>query len=374
MDDKGYKFYLEAKLEPIQETVALRKEVASVIDLPSETERQPDLSYFSSIFVSTGTNLNNAHFLSSELVMAEGTIASKAVDIEHEEDQIIGHIYHKAFVDSSGEEVSIEELQNKEIAAIDEEEYHIAIASVIYKSRFPQIAQEVAEGKWKVSMEAYFRDFDIKIGDTILSKDEAASLGVDVFSENSYGQQAKIIKAGETIAEGPIVRVLRGICFSGVGIVKNPANPPSVVLEATASNNDNVIILDFDTIEKASNNVTISNIEEKNKKIVKKASKVSKQVENSELQYDDTVGLCVNYKKELTDSIVKDQDTKVFAKNWCTKYDTTCPVSGDYTDANCLSKVVASLTEEIVERELDLIYENAKINKLTSQLLSLLKK
>jgi hypothetical protein len=362
--DKGYKFYLEAEMKPVKETVALKKEVASVVDLPKEGDRQPDLSYFSSIFVSTGTNLNNAHFLASELVMAEGTITSKAVDIEHEEDQIIGHIYHKAFVDSEGDEVLLSDLKNSEIAALDKEEYHIAIASVIYKTRFPQIAQEVAEGKWKVSMEAYFQDFDVKVGDTILSKDEAASLGLDVFAEANYGKQAQVVKAGKVIAEGTLARVLRGICFSGVGIVKNPANPPSVVLDATASK-DNIIVLDYDkeVSNNTDNNVTNNIIDNKDTK-----------TEQSELQYDDTVGVCVHYQKELLDDIVKTQDTKVLETQWCMKYERTCPVTGEYQNPECLAKTIASLTKEIVERELDLVYKNNKINKLTDQLLKVLKK
>jgi hypothetical protein len=374
MNDKGYKFYMEAKLEPIKETVALRKEVASVVDLPLEHERQPDLSYFSSIFVSTGTNLNDAHFLSSELVMAEGTVVSKAVDIEHEEDQIIGHIYHKAFVDTEGKEVPVDELLKKEVSSIDDEDYHVVIASVIYKSRFPQIAQEIAEGKWKVSMEAYYKDFDIKIGEMILSKDEAKALGMDVFAEESYGKHAEIVKAGKIVAEGKIVRVLRGICFSGVGIVKNPANPPSVVLEATASTDtEDTLVLDMDNLEKSSdNNVTTSNIEEKNEVVTDKTDDTNKEA--SELQYEDTVGLCVNYHKEVDDSVVKDQDSKVLQQNWCSRYDAVCPTAGDYTDSNCLAKAVASLTEEIVEKELAAIYKKAKINKLTKRLMSLLQK
>ena len=106
MEDKGFKFYLEAEFKEVKPTEDLVKEVASVIDLPAEKDRQPDLSYFSSIFVSTGTNLNNAHFLASEIIQADETIPFKAVDIEHEEDHIIGHIYSHAYRDASGKELS----------------------------------------------------------------------------------------------------------------------------------------------------------------------------------------------------------------------------------------------------------------------------
>lgn len=368
MKNKGYKFYLEAELNPVKDTLAVRKEVASVLSLPDVSKRQPDLSYFSSIFVSTGTNLNNAHFLASELVMAEGTVAGKAVDIEHEEDQIIGHIYASAFTDKDGNHLNVEDLRKKEIAALDQDEMHIEIASVVYKARFPEIAKEVSENKWKVSMEAYFMDFDVMIGGTILSKDEAKALGFDAFAEANYGKSAKVVKGGEVVAEGNIAKVLRGICFSGVGIVKNPANPPSVVLEATASVDDQ-IIFDIDKLENSkNNNVTSHNkrgsakIDEKNKKEV------------SELQYNDTVGVCVNYKKELTDSITKDQDSKILEKNWCSKFDRTCPVAGEATDPNCLRNSVTDNVVAMVNAKLDIVYKNNKIASLTNNLLNVLKK
>jgi hypothetical protein len=47
-------------------------------------------------------------------------------------------------------------------------------------------------------------------------------------SADIVGKAAKVLKKGKEIASGTIARVLRNICFSGCGIVKNPANPPSV--------------------------------------------------------------------------------------------------------------------------------------------------
>ena len=362
--DKKYKFYLEAKLAPIEETISLRKEVASVIDLPQEKDRQPDLSYFSSIFVSTGTNLNDAHFLPSELVAAEETIVGKAVDIEHEEDQIIGHIYASEFTDKEGKKLDVTTLKNQEIASLDEQGMHVEIASVIYKTRFPEISKEIKDGNWMVSMEAYYTSYDVLIGNTILTQDEAMALGFDCADDSLYGSDAKIVKAGETVDEGKLARVLRGICFSGVGVVKNPANPPSVVLDATASKNkEGMVILNYDLLEKSNiNNVTIPTIEE------------VKKEEKSELQYDDTVGLCVNYHKEVNDSVVKDQDSKVMYSNWCSKYDTNCTTSGDATGEKCLRNTVTANIKKLVEERLEAVYKNNKIDMLTKNLVTILKK
>jgi len=363
MKHKGYKFYLEADIQSLKETVALKKEVASVIKLPSNKDKQPDLSYFSSIFVSTGTNLNNAHFLASELVMAENTIAGKAVDIEHEEEQIIGHIYSNVFTDSAGKKLELAELQNKEIAALDDQDMHVEIASVVYKTRFPEIAEEIKEGKWKVSMEAYYTSYDVKVGNTILTVDEAQALGLDVGNEATYGSSAKILKAGEVVDEGKVARVLRGICFSGVGIVKNPANPPSVVLE-TASDKEEIIILDYDNIDKNNTNKVTSTKVEASKELAGAGDK----------NYPVTTGVCVNYKKEVLDSVVKDQDTEVLQTEWCTKYDTTCPVAGNAKEPACLRNTVTASVSDIVYSRIEELNKESKVEELTKKLIKILKK
>ena len=306
-----HKFYITAELKSVEETTDLRKEVSSVIDLPKMEERQPDLAYFTSRFVSTGTNLNYAHFLSSELIKAGNTVPGKAVDIEHDEEKIIGHIYKHAFTDTDGNYIDV----SVEKANVDNQDMHIEIASVVYKTRFPEVVEEIMAGDWKVSMEAYYTSYDILVGSTILSLDEARLMGFNVAkADDMMGKYAKIVKAGKVVDEGKVARVLRGICFSGVGIVKQPANPPSIIFEAVASKEDdissNIIILEDINLD--SNNVTYSSID------------------------NDSVGSCVSYYKELNDSVVKDQDSDVIKENWCSKYETTCPIYGQASDPSCL--------------------------------------
>jgi len=95
------KFYIEADITLEEETEDLQKACAAVIDLPRNEDKQPDLQYFSAVFVSAGTNLNGAHFLPSELVKAEDTIVSKALDVEHKEEDVVGHIYDRVFIDDT---------------------------------------------------------------------------------------------------------------------------------------------------------------------------------------------------------------------------------------------------------------------------------
>ena len=255
------KFYLEANIDIQEETADLKKAVASIIDLPGDGEKQPDLLYFSAIFVSSGANLNGAHFLPSELVKAEGTIVSKALDVEHKEDEIVGHIYDKAFIDHDGKKLNVRELSTVEEANLNTQNMHVVIAGVIYKNRFPNIAKEVSDKKWCVSMECYYSNYDVKIGDLVMTRKDAEAMGL-ANDDRMFAKLAKVIKEGKEIAEGKIERILRGICFSGCGVVKNPANPPSVILETANQKPESkeIIILDYDKLEK--NNLTSVTIED----------------------------------------------------------------------------------------------------------------
>jgi len=343
--------YLEADIKIEEGTEALWEAASSVIELPKDKEKQVDLMYFSAIFVSSGENLNHAYFTPSELVKAEGTIINKALDVEHKEDEIIGHIYDRVFMDKEGNSLDLEELASMETASLDSKDIHIAIAGIIYKNRFPEIAKEVAEGKWKVSMEAYYQDYDIKIGDLLISKKEAEFLGIA--SNNSMlGKVAKVFKEKKEIAKGAVARVLRGLTFSGCGIVEKPANPPSVILE-TAKQTDKKedsteleIVLELDE----DNNVTYSKVEgPKNKDNISVESKNTSTKENSEdkksteeteagkLEYKDTVGLCVNYQRYVYKDESSRSEADLLHQDWCSKYSTGCTsFSRSATDEDCL--------------------------------------
>jgi hypothetical protein len=131
-------------------------------------------------------------------------------------------------------------------------------------------------------MECYYNSFDVKVGDLVISRREAESLGLTETSDSVFGKLAKVVKDGVAVASGRLTRVLRGICFSGCGIVKNPANPASVILE-TANVKDDVkedIVLNYDKIdtnveEKQTNNLTSDKVDES-------ISEVIENKENSE--------------------------------------------------------------------------------------------
>ncbi len=227
------------------------QEKAAVLAFPDE--KQNDLQYIRSILVSAGTNKNGAHFMPSEMLKAHNTVVNKAIDIEHDEEKVIGHIYECAFLHKDGEQFD----PNQVIAeaaetgtSLDELDIDIVVAGVIHKMRFPELADEVSNGDWKVSMECYFKDFDIKIGDTIISRNEAQMLGYD--PNELVGNFVKITADNKELGVFSAARVLRGITFSGMGIVKNPANPHSIILETAdvkEKKEKNTAVIDLDQIE-----------------------------------------------------------------------------------------------------------------------------
>lgn len=239
---------------PIQvetEVASAAKEKASVLAFPEE--RQGDLQYIRSVLVSAGTNKNGAHFLPSEMMKAHNTIVHKAIDLEHTEDKVIGHMYDCAFIFKDGEVFDPQKLMAEYQTSArdpDEVDIDIMVAGIIHKARFPEIAEEVNSGQWKVSMECFFRDFDIKVGSQILTRNEAQALGYN--PEDLIGGFVKVVAGTKALGKHLVARVLRDITFSGMGLVKNPANPQSIIME-TASHRqmlqDKGVVIDLESVD-----------------------------------------------------------------------------------------------------------------------------
>lgn len=312
-----------------------RKAVAAALDLPED--RQPDLLYFSGIMVSSGENLNHAFFLPSELIKAEGTIINKAVDKEHEEQEVIGHIYDRIFIDKEGNAISTAEAAKLESADLNKMDLDILIAGIIYKGRFPEEAEEVKQGDWSLSMEAYFKDYDVKIGDILIPRKEAEALGL---TEGSVGKEA-VIKSGDTeLANGPVTRVLRDILFAGCGIVKNPANPASVFLDTAAiqnsDDNEAVELKNISEVAKEADEVEVSVDEETKDKddagtwLAQPAPDNNLTGPGGDTQQEST-GQCIFYRKFASDAGEGGSD------NWCALYGVLCASTyREQSDPDCL--------------------------------------
>lgn len=275
------KFKLEAILRPGKLSDTQKKEYAAKLQLPEND--QQDLLYMSAILVSTGTNKNGATFMGSELIKARETINLKALDLEHEEDKIIGHIVSSMYFDQDGKVIDSEGLYsqihekanqenaedfNKLISSLDSTEMDVGIVAVVYKDRFPELAEEIQNNEWKVSMECYYSDFDLKVGDKIVKK-EALGKSLIGNSTEDLIKHLELVVGGNSLGTHMVSRVLREIKFCGCGIVKNPANERSLILEAAQQSVDktldrNNLIIDKEaaTVNLAEDDIVDSPLEE----------------------------------------------------------------------------------------------------------------
>jgi len=365
VESKFKPIMLEAAIELVDETEELVKTVASVVEFPKN--KTPDLLFFSGIFITSGANLNKAYFLPSELVKAAPSIDHKALDIEHAEDDIVGHIYSSKFVNKGGAELDLKDLALMSESQLNAMEIEVVIAGILYKSRFPKVAEEVASGKWKLSMETYFQSYDIKVGNVIMSRKEAEALGIA--AESILGKMAKVLKKGKEIGEGQVLRVLRDLLFSGCGLVKTPANPRSIILETAKKNeneNDVEIIVDLDNFD---NSQTVKTEDGKDKNTA-----ADVRIPTIMREKDD-VGICVSYKKRVIDATFEGPDAKVLHENWCTKYEKGCTsFSRDVTDPNCLIHKVEEETKLYANKRLKELNSRDKRSTLLSELKNVLKK
>jgi hypothetical protein len=191
---------------------------------------QIDLFYLKSILVSTGWNRNDDVFDPQELWNARTTPEDKPFNYMHDEKDIIGHITGNALVDFEGNEI------NENTAEIPSD-FNILTTSVIYtawsdieqKERMEKIVAEIEQGKWYVSMECLFPEFDYALtgpdGESrVVKRAEASSFLTKHLRAYGGTGQYQNYKVG---------RLLRNLAFSGKGLVSKPANPRSIILDGT---------------------------------------------------------------------------------------------------------------------------------------------
>lgn len=200
-------------------------------------ETDPDLHYLRSILVSTGWNKNDDVFLPHEVWAARYTPEHKPFNYQHDGADIIGHMISNCVVDNERKLIP-------DNSAVDDlpAEFHILNASVLYKywekaelqERMDEIIKEIAESKWFVSMEALFKNFDYVVGNKVVARNEKTAFltkHLRAYGGNGVYQDEKV------------GRVLRAFVFSGVGLVRTPANPKSEFVQGSAKN----LVYSFET-------------------------------------------------------------------------------------------------------------------------------
>ena len=223
-----------------RDTAVASSEVVDKIKA-SANPKQIDLYYITSVLVSTGWNKNDDVFNPLETWAARSTPEDKQFNFMHDENDIIGHITGSYIINEDGEKVVSEEMPSK---------FDIVTEAVLYNSwtspenreRMSQIIAEIEEGKWFVSMECLFAGFDYAL------LNEAGEAKLLERNEGSAFLTKHLRAYGGTGEyEGyKIGRSLKEISFSGKGLVSKPANPRSVILDASrAFSLDDITITSF---------------------------------------------------------------------------------------------------------------------------------
>lgn len=297
----------------------LHKEVASHIDI--SMDNQPDLLYFKAVYLTEGMNKNGAVFHRKELVNSIDTIYHKGMDLEHEEHEIVGHIYSAAF-SKEGVVVAKEDLD------IIDGPMDVVIGGIVYRDRFPEFADEIEKGEWFVSMETYYQDYYLTVGSSLkLNRDDENADQIEKY----VGNKITVKNDDRVIAEGVVGKHLLGLHFCGGGFVKKPANPTSIIFE-TANNKDDepVVVLNATKPQVDTPVITIKTVaskedgsKEKHKEEFTVNAEVKKYINDmfDMAMCDDKVGKLL---AELDDLLDAFQET---AAKWTTAYINKLPNS-----------------------------------------------
>ena len=193
---------------------------------------QMDLYYLNSVLVSTGWNKNDDVFDVEETWSARKTPEDKQFNFMHDETDIIGHITANVVTDFDGNIINDKQENIPE-------SFNIVTSAVLYnswsdpelKGRMERLIAEIEDGKWFVSMECLFNNFDYAVvspdgNNQVVQRDEASA----------FLTKHLRVYGGTGEYEGyKLGRVLRNIAFSGKGLVNNPANLRSVILPNTTN-------------------------------------------------------------------------------------------------------------------------------------------
>ena len=232
--------------------------VIDKIKAESANPKQIDLYYITSVLVSTGWNKNDDVFDASSTWAARDTPEDKQFNFMHNENDIIGHITGSYVVDKKGDPIT-DDTQPDDFDIITEAVLYNSWTDPENRQRMNQIIAEIEEGKWFVSMECLFAGFDYALLDVegnakLLQRNEGSAFLTKHL--RAYG--------GTGEYEGyKIGRSLREISFSGKGLVSKPANPRSVILDASKAFSLNTNSTILTTFPKGENDMSDTNLLEK---------------------------------------------------------------------------------------------------------------
>lgn len=220
---------LASQAQPVKKD---SKNLASFFSSNAEVDiNQFDLFYLESILASVGWNGNDDVFEKAEVWKARKTPVDKQFNYMHDESDIIGHLVSSNVIDFNGDII-------EEESSLPDE-FDVVVGSVLYKhwsdaklqERMDQIIADIKDGKWFVSMECLFRNFDYAV---ITADNEHKILARN--DETSFLTKHLRVYGGDGYYDDcKIGRLIRNFTFSGKGLVDNPANPRSCITKSNKS-------------------------------------------------------------------------------------------------------------------------------------------
>lgn len=216
--------YAKAKVATDSESKSIQKVLASA------NPNQRDLFYLTSILVSTGWNKNDEVFDKAQSWIARNTPVDKQFNFMHDEGDIIGHITSSHVVDMQGNLIP----DNTPIDQLPDD-FEIIVGSVLYSAwsdkdrqeRMSKIIAGIMNGDWFVSMECLIPDFDY----AIITPDNEQKVVARTEDTSFLSKYLKAYGGDGIYQDHKIGRMPKNFLFSGKGLVDNPANERSVILD-----------------------------------------------------------------------------------------------------------------------------------------------
>ena len=241
---KVYKHEIEAGLSTqiSNNVLSFASDITSLKTPPEQTEiflsvakankDQPDLIHRYAILASVGWNGNDDVFDGAELWQAKSTPVDKQVNFMHNEMNIIGHMTEAFGLDENGSLLDSSLDASKLPSRFD-----IGVGFVLYTlweneeraALVSKVVGEIDSGNWFVSMECRFPDFDY----AVIDKDGHAKTIARNESTSFLSKHLRAYGGAGQYQDYKVGRLLKGLFFSGKGIVDNPANKRSIIFTKT---------------------------------------------------------------------------------------------------------------------------------------------
>lgn len=187
---------------------------------------QPDILPIKSVLLTTGLhgNLNDDIFLNEECIPKLDTVMLKPFNMDHNPKNIIGVMADAFLLDKDNHEID----EDGDLPL----SLNIGNLAVIWKFACASEVERLLKEDFYVSVEAWFTNWDYALGTKVIARNDETSEILDPHLR---------IRGGDGVFEGEqLKRVIRNITFGGIGAVKHPANPNSVILEIAGNTVDKV--------------------------------------------------------------------------------------------------------------------------------------